>query len=116
MRSNPTRQPRRPLRTSSRVLLGLYGVQLVIVGTSYFWPAIDSEDAERRYVVTRFNGLMSFMPVVGVLPEITGEPVSLIVTDKRTGTRARKHYDLIGDVQEDYPVLRGEKFTRRWFD
>jgi hypothetical protein len=66
--------------------------------------------------VTRFNGVVSFLPGLGLTPEILGEPVWLHVTDERTGTTWKKQYDLIRDVQDEHPVLKDARFVRRMFD
>ena len=116
MSPNPSRRGSRVLRRCLLVVLALYAVQLGIVGTSYFWPAIDVEDEQHRYVVSRFNGPASFLPGIGLLPEVIGEPVWLSLTHKRTGTTTRKQYDLIGDVKYDYPTVANASYVRRMFD
>ena len=99
-----------------RVVLLLYGIQVALVGFSWLFPAIDVEDERCRYTVTRFQGVLSFVPLLGSIPEVTGEPVWWIVRDQRTGAITAKQYDLIEDVQAEHPVARGQRFVRRLLD
>ncbi len=82
-----------------------YGVQLLIVLWMWAVPLVDVQDERHRYVVSRFSGGQHFLPVIGILNLLIGEPVRFELTDKQTGNVTVSYPDLVTDVAHDYPAV-----------
>lgn len=109
---------RRPLRLKriAIVAAATYAVQVAIVVYAVFSPVVEAEDDDWNYTVSRVSGMRDFIPLVGLVHHVTGEPVWLRRTNKQTGEVVVRGYDLVSDIQDEYPLMRGAPYSKRLLD
>lgn len=112
--SPPTRRPLR-LKRIAIVAAAVYAVQVAVVVYAVFSPVVEAEDDDWKYTVSRVSGVRDFIPLVGLVHHVTGEPVWLRRTNKQTGEVVVRGYDLVSDIQDEYPLLRGP-YSKRLLD
>ena len=106
-------------RWTLRGLAAAYALQLALIAAANLWPPVDVQDGAWRYVIIRGScvcRLHDLIPVVGLIPQITGEPVTLTRTNIVTGEVLVTQGDQVGDFVSDYPALKGASYLRRLLD
>ena len=104
------------LKRMAMVAAAAYAVQVAIVVYALVSPVGEAEDGDWKYTVSRVSGVRDFIPLVGLVHHVTGEPVWLRRTNKQTGEVIVLGYDLVSDIQDKYPALRGMPYSKLLLD
>lgn len=70
----------RVFRSLALVVVAMYLVQVVAVTFMPAFPVARAQHDGQRYQIKRgFGGWLDYVPVIGAVPLVTGEPVRLII-------------------------------------
>ncbi len=87
-----------------------YTIHVAVVISWKVFPIAEAENDGKIYTIRQgFGGVFDFVPLIGIAPAITEEPVYLTIEDNSTGKKQYIDFDLAMDVYGEYPGLFSEK-------